>query len=550
MLLKLHSFICIAIFILLLCNPQRDVFRDTNPRIAVLLDDSESLKRTDFNQARHFAETLVNAKGEFEIRPLSRLTGTSGSPQGNAVRSLTNENSFSAIVLLSDGVTLGGIPLEHAAKNIPIFGVAFGPEQEPSRIRLVHPGVPSVVGVDEPFAISCDVEVYGLENSSEIQIVLESDEKTHENKTVTSGGPVTFSMRLNEPGLHTFRLYADVSKDETIISEDASLEFSIFVRKTPRRILFVDETPRYEYRFLRELFRSRPGWELHTVLLDADPQNVRDDPNAVPSQTLKTISWNEYDLLILGDVGPELFDIDTMLNPETREPACSILCISGPKNKLARWRQTQLRPYFPVDIQTQTADHSEYAETHIRFFPDSMSVFRNFETPELEPMDVRNFYGVKDSVRPGARILAETQAGRPVIALGKYQNRYIYWLGTDATWTWQDPWHHEFWLRTLRLLTENETDLDQVELPQEFFSPELQRLRKDTAALQEAARISGGECFEPDDLNSLLAALPQEKIRKFEKSVPYLPKTLLVGVLIGVLFLSWSHGSRERSAAQ
>ena len=110
--------------------------------------------------------------------------------------------------------------------------------------------------------------------------------------------------------------------------------FRVEAKSKKLDVLLVDDEPRYEYRYLRELLRREEGVALKTLLFSADDATRKGDETALALRDLTRRRLAEFDAILIGDVPFErwggkaqtLVDVATQDGSET-----SIWLLGGAK---------------------------------------------------------------------------------------------------------------------------------------------------------------------------------------------------------------------------
>ncbi len=101
--------------------------------------------------------------------------------------------------------------------------------------------------------------------------------------------------------------------------------FRVEAKSKKLDVLLIDDEPRYEYRYLRELLRREEGVELKTLLFSADDALREADETALALRELTRRRLTEFDAILIGDVSFErwggkaqtLVDVATQDGSET-----------------------------------------------------------------------------------------------------------------------------------------------------------------------------------------------------------------------------------------
>jgi len=501
--------------------------RQEKAPLVFLIDDSGSLQRTDepgggsrLDRATAilqspFIDTLAE-RYELEswlfhqqLEPFSfeqSLTGNGpGTAVGDALNGLMEEyrgRHLPQVVLLSDGRNNTGLPpLEvaqrFAAEGSAIHVIALGnprpaPDQgleriqAPTRIlsgdealltfRLIgqeslqeHPGT--------PFAQEVEVQLLD-ENGLE----LDRARVTHS----AGGTRLTLSTVLRAPGIHHLTATIPPLPGEHALDNN---QVSIAIEVVPLkiRVLYVENKPRYEYRYLKNrMLRAQDEIALRCWLADAGRDFQQEASTGLSPLRRMPTTFEElnadFDVILLGDVDPESLSPDPLAGSaflqaveEFVRVGGGLLMLAGENHNPSAYRGTPLEPMLPVELGHHTPDtapfrpipqDSELPHAVVRLQEDLGANQRFWESSsELW------WHQPVDGLRPGAQAwLVHDQEmgadGQPrIIAAGRaVPDGQVAWFGTDETWRWRDPaaerWVSKMWRALLRQLASGRLEGD------------------------------------------------------------------------------------------
>ena len=116
---------------------------------------------------------------------------------------------------------------------------------------------------------------------------------------------VRFDQRVSEVGTAAFQT-AIAPLDGETTTENNFDEIEINVTRSDIKVLLSDELPRWEYRYLAQLFRRDAKVELDELLFQ--PRMIATGRRQETSSFPTTIQqWDQYDVVILGDLSTQLF---------------------------------------------------------------------------------------------------------------------------------------------------------------------------------------------------------------------------------------------------
>jgi uncharacterized membrane protein len=261
------------------------------------------------------------------------------------------------------------------------------------------------------------------------------------------------------------------------------------------RVLYVENCPRYEYRYLKNALLREPTIELSVLLLDADEQFVQDGTDPIRRFPDTPEELNRYDVLILGDVDPQSGWLSAeqmiMLRDYVGNEGGGVALIAGERYAPRLFRGTPLEKLIPVRI---AGDSDEPVETTIGSFSPEITLdgrrtglFRaplaelsstgdgadeNVDESEeyMQSLPDLYWFAWTAGTRPGASVLAchptirIGQQPAPLIVLGRFGAGKTLFQATDDTWRWRrhtgELFHDTYWLHAVRLLCRDNRLMD------------------------------------------------------------------------------------------
>src|SRR5262249_44068597 len=178
---------------------------------------------------------------------------------------------------------------------------------------------------------------------------------------------VRFVYQPTEPGEKTYVIRVPVQPDETE-SYNNKLERTVLVRETKLfKVLYVEESQRYEYRFVKTLLeresnrsKGNKTIDLKVLLLEADPDYTTQDKSAIAEFPPTKADLNQFDVVILGDVDPrhpKMGDKNLENLAEfVRERGGGLLMIAGERYAPWAYKNTPLADVLPVEVVKETPD--------------------------------------------------------------------------------------------------------------------------------------------------------------------------------------------------
>ncbi len=506
----LRFFIALLVVTLLWQPEWRTVIHPTTkPRIAILWDDSGSMKTLDAGLPKTLSSKgssgEIVARSEWVEKALASdlwnplrsggandlitkpfSTPSENSPNGSDLGTpleelLEKENNLRAVVMLSDGdFNLGQPPVAAAQKyrqrGVPIFTIPVGSETRLPDLDLLTVTAPTygIVGenVQIPFTIrsSLDRQVRTI-----VRLRDESGRERTKNITLPPNSESYDSIlwRLEAEGSSTLTLSIPV-EDGELVSANNSRKFTIAGRPERIRALIVETLPRWEYRFLRNALQRDPGVELSCLLLrpQLGPAEGIDYITEFP-KTLEELS--KYDVVFLGDVGVGEGQLTgeqcAQIRGLVENQASGVVFLPGPQGNQFTLLETALSDLLPVTLDDQSKEGlSESLATPLNLTTEGRaSLLTMLGDSEEENPDIwrrlPGFFWHAPVVRAkgGTEVLAVHANRRgpygpvPLLVTKAAGSGKVLFMGIDSAWRWrrgvEDLYHYRFWGQVARWMS-------------------------------------------------------------------------------------------------
>ena len=438
-------------------------------------------------------ETVETATGV--IRSIEAREDTSRLGKGvRDVLEAQRGRPTAAVILLTDGVTTEGKTVAEAAqyarrKAVPFYIVGLGNEKPPRDLRLSDLLVDEVVFVGDVVNIDFKVSGPGFGGQSvAVRLKRSGSDETLAEQTVAisqDGEPTSARLSFRPQEIGDFHFTVEAERLDGEANPDNNHQTRLIkVRDQTLRVLYVQEYPSFEFRFLKNvLSRSlkagseEKAVELTTVLQEADLEYAELDETA---QRVFPVSRDElfaYDVLIFGDANPSFLSRSVMDNivAFVEERGGGVVFIAGPRCTPLAYRETPLAKLLPIDLDTATAPplgavlEQEFTAQPTRLGIDSPQM--QLETSLAANLGVwrtlPGFYWLLEvsDLRHGARALAvdPTRTGSsgenlPVICMQFFGAGKVIFHATDESYRWSrhesgEHYHARYWIQTIRYLS-------------------------------------------------------------------------------------------------
>jgi uncharacterized membrane protein len=251
-------------------------------------------------------------------------------------------------------------------------------------------------------------------------------------------------------------------------------------RPRPLQVLYLEGSPRWEYRSHRLLLERGPEkskpFRYRVLMQNADAEYLQQEKRALDEMPVRG-ELDHFDLVILGDIDPG----DRRLGKEheenlarfVREGGGGLLVIAGMQHMPHAWKKTALADVLPIELgvpppkERLAADRKESYRPALteaglkhpafRFDPDAATSRKVWAA--LPPL---YWYAQGYTARKGAEVLATHPTARendqplPLILWHKVGKGRCAFIGFDESWRWKanegNRHYQSFWTTLWRSL--------------------------------------------------------------------------------------------------
>jgi hypothetical protein len=375
----------------------RTVKRRLDRQVAVLWDQSASMDLTDQGAPKSRLETAREAVEQSGI--LKQLGEHVRLRELHFARSPENDNAapvsgwnqatdiaaaldtvleqippdeLAGALLLTDGRHNRPARVEDSARRFgildaPLGIVAIGSPDPPRDAAVLAVRSPDAIHLGDRMRVSADLKFDGYKGQ-QAKVRLTRDGAIIEEKLVTipqdrHREEVKFVHLPEEGGTGGYQIEIDALEGERFPDNNAwSFETSITEART--NVLLVDSYPRWEFRYLRNLFYGRDkSVHLQWLLLHPDEAEGQEQPDVAASATRpfgqaaatrlpeNEAEWRKFDVIILGDLAPDAVSEETwaIISRCVNERGALLVFVAGPNHMPHALDSTAARELLPLD---------------------------------------------------------------------------------------------------------------------------------------------------------------------------------------------------------
>ncbi len=484
--------------------------------IAVLVDDSRSMGITEDGSTRQEqavkalqAGVLDKLNHGFQTRLYrvddvpARIDGLKdlkpGAPStriGDSLKQLSEETSdlpIGAVVLLSDGDdNAGGVSADAIsglrARHIPVHTVGFGHEQAAHDVELDDAVIAPRALADSRLAAKVTFHQRGYAGSKvnlTVRDVSTNQAKILASRAITLGADgnqqtETLMFDIGGAGAKTLQIAAAPIAGEENTANN-TLTRVVNVGSEPRRILYMEGEPRWEYKFIRQAEEDDRMVQIASIDRTsenkiyrqglADPKELADGFPSKPEDLFA------YQGLIIGSVEAGYFTpVQQQLIREFVDRRGGGLLLLGGQFALADggWNASKLTELMPTTLPLQPGTFHREADprsgtthTTAEVAPAGVdsTITRLVDDPAANAAKWKKLPYLMDyedpgTPKPGASVLANmiTPDGKtlPLLITQNFGRGRTAIMATGGSWRWQmssplgDTAHDLFWQQLLR----------------------------------------------------------------------------------------------------
>jgi hypothetical protein len=395
-----------------------------------------------------------------------------------------------AVVLFSDGQhNEGESPIEVAkilaGRGLPIYTVGLGSDIRPRDLAVVKIDAPDSVFFEDRVAGQITLKD-DLPAGIPFTVTVQDGDKVLWQQPLISDGsnlrkvPFSFPLsetvqaRLKNKAADTeltavpLELKASVSNVEgDSVLENNSLPMRVRALTQKRHILLLDGRPRWETRYLRNMFERDEQWQINTVVAGAtagEPGFPRGDKDGQFPNDPALLQ--PYDLIVFGDVPRALFKDEelTWLRDFVANRGGAMIFIDGPRQRLKEYTGTALAPLFPVEWkgppEREPGMKLSLTEQALTLASFALAPEKSQNAEVWGSLPPPHWISGATAL-PGAETFVEATAGGkklPVVVGRPFGAGKVLYEAFDDSWRWRyevaDQYHVRYWNQIANWLAE------------------------------------------------------------------------------------------------
>jgi len=408
--------------------------------------------------------------------------------------------SVSAVVMATDGGSnTGGSPLDMArhlkAQNIRLYTIGFGSPNPPKDYEIVRIAVPRSVRRNAQVEAFTTVRCTGFKDPFTVflrqgEAILSTMEvRPQPGKDMYQ---VRFTFYPDQAGAQKYNLFIKPAPEEKVTDNNLR-EFIVDVTESRLPVLYVEGSPRTEFRFLRRALFRDPDFRLVSIVRTANTkparlyvQNAEDMPELQKGFPQTKDQLYKFEALILGDIEASFFTPDQlkMIEDFVKERGGGFAMLGGVNSfNLGGYNGTPLEALLPVVMEDNSNAYSferfrmQVPESALRhpILHQSDDAEQNQhiweKVPELQG------YNITKGLKSAAQVLAtHPRNNQTILAVQNYGRGRAAAFCTGGSWAWRmsvttdDEIQEKYWRQLVRWLAVGSKENVNVTLDRDIYA--------------------------------------------------------------------------------
>ncbi len=301
---------------------------------------------------------------------------------------------ISSVIFFTDGRHTGDAGVESVARKLGSMGVSIssvivGGTTPPFDLAIAAVQAPESIFVGDKVRFTVNVAAT-MASGRQAEVTLMAGEEKIDSKVldITSDDwqeEVRFKHEPEKRGIYKYTVDLRLLDNE-LFEDNNRWEVSVSVSDDRTNVLLVDNRPRWEFRYLRNLFYGRDkSVHLQDYLITPDtctlPDGVHLDPLPAASASREfgdsesgafpqeSEEWRKFDLIIIGDLSDSQLSAETvrMIKYCVEERGALLVVIAGPESMPYKVTNPDFRAMLPIEYDPDGQEHRTPPEEEYTF---------------------------------------------------------------------------------------------------------------------------------------------------------------------------------------
>jgi hypothetical protein len=399
----------------------------------------------------------------------------------------------SAILFISDGINTEGMNLTEGATlyrvaNVPVFAVGVGTDKAEPDIQLADVMADSIVFVGDTIQVPFTLRLQEISSQSIKVQVRNADNNailTEQTVSIQIGQElVSGALNFNAEQAGNLRMNIEaLPVPGEKLTENNSLQRTIEVRDQAIQVLLVQQSPSYEFRFLKSLLErarqpgspDKPTFNLTSVLLEGDPRYADQDKSAERLLPVSFEQIGKYDVIILGDIQATQLGSATLQGIEraVNQQGSGLIVVASDPNAYVSIANSTLQKLLPAEPTSTTEDRATSGNLDTTFRwrmtplgqtapPLQLDSDSNRNSAIWQQLPPLHWFVDIGRPKPGSLLWAIhpnslSDTTTPLLVAQYFGKGRVIVQGTDETFQWtshfgDDVYYQRYWNQVIRWL--------------------------------------------------------------------------------------------------
>lgn len=265
--------------------------------------------------------------------------------------------------------------------------------------------------------------------------------------------------------------------ERDLVPENDATEFTIELVDRPLRVLYIEGSPRWEYRYLKNLLVREPSIESSVMLLSADRDFAQEGNTPLSRLPRDSEEFGQFDLIILGDLPANFLNESRQdaIREQVASRGSGLIFIGGPRSMPENWDGTPLGDLLPFTGSLELTRRTGPVNVVPTEGAARLGILRlddrddggwpeDLSDPSFGWSRIQWAQEIEvDRLKPTAEILAEAVpvesdgvGATPILIGMRFGAGQVLYMATDEIWRWRygrgEQLYERFWVQLLRLL--------------------------------------------------------------------------------------------------
>ena len=483
-----------------------DRARKVSRKVAVIVDESLSMRRCDLaadgvTNALSRLDVATNAAARLEAR-LSEKYDVEGFTFGGDVtdfaaaledvRARIPSEELAGAVFVTDGRPTAGADVEavvrhFARQGAKVSSVIVGNITNRPDLAVQDVFSPESIFLGDKVHAEVSLRADKLKGTKAVARFMLGDKELGKEEFAIDSDEWTKDIRFSdepkENGVRHYRIVVETPEKDSESANDV-WPFDVAVSDDRTNVLIADRRPRWEFRYLRNLFYGRDK-SVHLQYVLTEPDRLEGKPAAQLAVADATRpfgeseagclpagrdAWRKFAVMVFGDLDPETISAEEVVDIRSciEERGAMVVFIAGEKFMPISFAKSPLAELLPVALTN--SEGRVTAEWRPGSFPFAVTgagfAHEIMELSESDSENVRIWQSGCEwtrrleglTVKPGAETLAfagdSSPLKSPLLVVQHRGRGRVVFLASDETWRFRyrigDTYHHRFWGNMLR----------------------------------------------------------------------------------------------------